>query len=248
MVNADSPVDLSRWKEYYIAHEIAHQWWGQAVTGATYHDQWVSEGLAQFAAVFYLKTKLGDRVFLNILKKFSQWTVKKSVRGPITLGSRLSYFDFMAFQAIVYNKTAVVLNLLRELLGDETFFQGLRQFYEIYKYRGVKTENFFRTMERVSGKNLQAFFKGWFESHLLPEVFAAHVLQKTDDAFVLKFRVNQTKDVFVFPLWLEWQEDGKTVRQMVVIDEKTKEFEFRTSVKPVKIKINPDKLVPGKFS
>jgi hypothetical protein len=103
-------------------------------------------------------------------------------------------------------------------------------------------------MESVSGKNLQAFFKGWFQSHTLPEVYTAHVLQKTDDAYVLKFRVNQTKDVFVFPLWLEWQENEKIVKQMVVIDEKTKEFEFRTAVKPAKIKINPDKLVPGKFS
>ncbi len=248
LVNADSPVDLSRWKEYYIAHEIAHQWWGQAVTGAEYHDQWVSEGLAQFAAVYYLKTKLGDRVFLSILKKFSQWTDKKSVFGPITLGSRLSYLDFKAFQAIVYNKTAVALNMLRDLLGDDTFFKGLRRFYETYKYREARTANFVSTMESVSGKNLRAFFKGWFQSHTLPEVYTAHVLQKTEDAYLLKFRVNQTKDVFVFPLWLEWRESDKTVRQMVVIDEKTKEFEFRTAVKPAKIKINPDKLVPGKFS
>ena len=248
LVNADSPVDLSRWKEYYIAHEIAHQWWGQAVTGAEYHDQWVSEGLAQFAAVYYLKTKLGDRVFLNILKKFSQWTNKKSVFGPITLGSRLSYLDFKAFQAIVYNKTAIALNMLRELLGDDLFFKGLRRFYETFRYGEARTAGFISVMESVSGKNLQPFFKGWFQSHVLPEVYTAHVLQKADDGYVLKFRVNQTKDVFIFPLWLEWQENKKVVKQMVVIDEKTKEFEFRMAVKPAEIKINPDKLVPGKFS
>jgi hypothetical protein len=248
LVNTDSPVDLSRWKEYYIAHEIAHQWWGQAVTGAEYHDQWVSEGLAQFAAIYYLKMKLGDRVFLNILKKFSQWTDKKSIYGPITLGSRLSYLDFMAFQAIVYNKTAVVLNMLREMLGDDLFFQGLRNFYETHKYREARTLSFVNAMERVSGKNLQVFFKGWFQSHTLPEVHTAHFVQKTNDVYILKFRVNQTKDVFVFPLWLEWRENKKIVKEMVVIDEKSEEFEFRTSVKPAKIKINPDKLVPGKFS
>ena len=58
---ANSPVDLSRFKEYYLAHEIAHQWWGQAMTWDGYHDQWLSEGLAQFAAVHYLRAKLGDR-------------------------------------------------------------------------------------------------------------------------------------------------------------------------------------------
>ncbi len=248
LVDADSPVDLSRWKEYYIAHEIAHQWWGQAVTGAEYHEQWLSEGLAQFAAVYYLKTKLGERVYLNILKKFSKWTDKKSVFGPIILGSRLSYLDFKAYQAIVYNKTAVVLNMLRDILGEEAFFQGLRTFFETYKYREARTANFIRTMEKISGLDLQAFFNGWFRSHMLPEVYAAHVLQKTDDGYILKLRLNQTKDVFVFPLWLEWRENEKTVKRMVIIDEKTEEFEFQMADKPARIKINPDKLVPGKFT
>jgi len=247
-VNPQSPVDLSRYKEYYLAHELAHQWWGQGVTWAEYHDQWLSEGLSQFAAIYYLKTKLGDRVFVNILKKFAQWTDKKSNYGPITLGSRLGALDFMAYQAIVYNKAAVALNMLRELLGDEVFFKGLRQFFEDYKYRAARTRNFVRVMETVAGQNLQAFFKGWFESHTLPEVYTAHVLQKSEEAYVLRFRVNQTRDVFVFPLWLEWEENGRPIKQKVVVNEKTKEFEFRLSSKPTKIKINPDQLVPGKFS
>ena len=48
-----SPIDLSRWREYFVAHEIAHQWWGQCVTWRTYHDQWLAEGLAQFSTILY---------------------------------------------------------------------------------------------------------------------------------------------------------------------------------------------------
>ncbi len=82
VVSRDSPVDLSRWKEYFLAHEIAHQWWGQGVTPGTYRDQWISEGMAQFAAALYLRRRYGEEVFASILKKFSHWTEKKSDKGP----------------------------------------------------------------------------------------------------------------------------------------------------------------------
>jgi aminopeptidase N len=246
-VNADSPVDLSRWKEYFIAHEIAHQWWGQAVTGERYHDQRLREGLAQFAAVYYLKAKLGERVYAGILKKFSQWTKKKSPWGPITLGSRLSYLDFIAYQAVVYNKSAVVLNMLLDLLGEETFFRGLQEFYKTYKYRSARTTHFIRTMEQASGRNLKPFFDGWFDSHRLPEVYVTHNVQKQDKDFVLKFKVSQPKDVFVFPLWVEWEENGEKVRNKLEVGSAAQEYEFRTVVRPAKVRINPDKFVPGDF-
>jgi aminopeptidase N len=247
-VNPDSPVDLSRYREYYIAHEIAHQWWGQAVTGERYRDQWLSEGLAQFAAVQYLKAKLGERTFAGLIRRFSQWTERKSKWGPITLGSRLSYLDFDAYQAIVYNKSAVALNMLLDLLGEEVFFKGLREFFEKYKYRSARTNNFIRSMEQVAGRDLKQFFKGWFDSHLLPEVHVARDIRKESDGFVLKFRVSQTRDVFVFPLWVEWEENGKKVRQKFEVSAATQEFEFHAASRPAKIKINPDKFVPGNFN
>ncbi len=82
VTSGDSPVDLSRWKEYFLAHELAHQWWGQGVTWGTYRDQWISEGMAQFAAAFYLRKRYGEEAFASILKKFSQWTKRSPSRGP----------------------------------------------------------------------------------------------------------------------------------------------------------------------
>jgi len=247
MMNPNSPVDLSRFREYFLAHEIAHQWWGQAVTWERYRDQWLSEGLAQFAAVQYLRAKLGERVYAGLIKKFSQWTERKSKWGPITLGSRLSYLDFTAYQAIIYDKSAVALNMLSDLLGEESFFKGLRGFFEKYKYRSARTANFIRSMEQASGRDLSQFFKGWFDSHLLPEVQVAHDSLKQGGDFVLRFKIHQIRDVFVFPLWLEWAENGKKIRQKVEVSQAAQEFEFRTTAKAVKIKINPDKFVPGNF-
>jgi hypothetical protein len=247
LVTANSPVDMPRFREYYLAHEIAHQWWGQAVTWERYRDQWLSEGLSQFAAALHVRAKFGEVAYAGILKKFSQWTERLADWGPITLGSRLSYLNFDAYQAIVYDKAAVALNMLRDLIGEEAFFRGLRGFFEKYKYRPARTNNFIQAMEQTSGRDLQAFFKGWFDTHVLPEIDAAPEILKRGDAYIVKIRVNQTRGNFVFPLWVQWEENKKTVRKMMEIGAATQEFEFPAAFRPARIKINPDRLVPGKF-
>jgi hypothetical protein len=242
-----SPVNLSRWREYFLAHEIAHQWWGQAVAGERYHDQWLSEGLAQFAAVSYLRAKLGEAVYAGIIKKFSQWTERKSRFGAVTLGSRLSYLDFEAYQALVYDKSAVALAMLRDLLGEDVFFKGLRTFIETYKFKPARTAHFIKIMETAAGRDLKAFFDGWFESYLLPEVRVASAVQTQGGEHVLRFRVTQRRGIFDFPLWVTWEEDGRKVRKMFEVKSAAQDFEFRTAGRPRRIRINPDKAVPGDF-
>ncbi len=246
LVPGRSPVDLSRWKEYFVAHEIAHQWWGQAVTWETYHDHWLSEGLAQFAAVQYLRKKHGDEVLETIFGKFSHWTEKKTKWGPIILGGRLTLLDTLAYQSIIYNKTTLVLNMLMEWLGEEPFYQGLQEFFRRHKYGAASTLDFIRTIERISGKNLDVFFQGWFESYSLPEVSVSHSIKKANGGYTLRLQIGQKK-VFIFPLWIEWIENGEKVKKMVIVDEANEEFEIRLEGKPRKIKVNPNSAVPGKF-
>lgn len=243
------PVDLTQWKEYFIAHEIAHQWWGQAVTWARYRDQWLSEGMAQFATALYLRSKYGEEAFSRILKRFASWTEKKSRFGPITLGSRLSYLDFEAYQAIIYNKSALVLNMLHDLLGDEVFFKGMREFQSQRRFSAAVTNHFRQAMEKASGRDLEAFFSLWFDSHLLPEVKARYSLVQGGEGPRLRILVEQGSPAFMFPLWVEWQEgkDKKWQRRMLVIDRKIQEFEFPLEDQLRRIRLNPDHAVPGQF-
>lgn len=242
-----SPVNLSRWKEFFIAHEIAHQWWGQGLTWGSYHDQWISEGLAQFASVLYLREKYGEGVYSQIMKKFSSWTRKKSKWGAITMGSRISYGDFEAFQAIIYNKTALVLNMLKDRLGEDVFFQALREFFGRHKYSAPRSRDFFETFEEFSGEDLDVFFKGWFESYQLPDIKVTHHVVRADQGYSLRLNVVQLKGTFDFPLWIEWKENGERIKKMVKVSNAVSEFVFDRGTKPEDIKINPDDWVPGKF-
>lgn len=248
MPSPNSPVDLSQWKDYFLAHEIAHQWWGQGVSGGTYRDQWLSEGMAQFAAILYLRSKYRDDAFAAILKKFSKWTEKKSGWGPITLGSRLSYVDFEAYQAIIYDKAALVLNMLLDMMGNETFFSGLREFFARHE-RGAATTGQFRTaMEKTSGRNLADFFDPWFNSYELPDVRVSRSVEHGASGSVLRFRVEQPGRFFVFPLWVSWKgASGETHREKVLVERRTQEFKLRAPGEVREVVINPDRAVPGRF-
>jgi hypothetical protein len=246
--NSKSPVDISQWKEYFLAHEIAHQWWGQGVSPARYRDQWISEGLAQFSSALYIQSQYGSDAFSGILKKFSKWTKKKAKWGAITLGSRLSFIDFQAYQAIIYDKSSLVLNMLRDFLGDQVFFSGLRQFFERYKYGAASTWEFKQVMESVSGRRLDDFFTAWFDSHRLPEVRVTYRHEKREGGDILRVRVEQSGDAFVFPLGIEWRgREGDTHREKVIVENRSQDFELPIAGEPKKVRVNPDEAVPGRF-
>ncbi len=245
--NPDSPVELFRYREYAIAHEIAHQWWGQAVTWDRYRDQWLSEGLAQFAAARYIRERQGERAYLAILKRFAQYSKRYSDYGPITLGSRISYLDFNAYQAVIYDKSAVALQMLSDLVGEDVFFRGLREFQQSFRFRSARTVHFVRSLESASGRDLSGFFKGWFDSHLLPDVRVDSEVLKRGDAFVLTLRISQATGPFVFPLWIAWTENGAVERRRIEVNAADQTFEFARPFRPAKVKVDPDGLVPGRF-
>ncbi len=243
----DSPVYLSDWEEYFLAHEIAHQWWGQAITWGSYRDLWLSEGLSQMATVLFLRHKYGERAYASILKKLVHSTEKKSDKGPIVLGSRLSYIEYEAYQAIVYNKATLALLMLKDLVGDEAFFAGLREFFAAHRYGPARTGTFIRAMEKSAGRDLGSFFDGWFYAYELPDVESTTVEERVGEAYQLRVRLSQKNGPFVFPLTVEWTVDGRRGRERVIVDEPDKEIILATELHGAKVRLNPDRAVPGRF-
>ncbi|MCP2620088.1 hypothetical protein NLC35_02445 [Candidatus Aminicenantes bacterium AC-334-K16] len=247
LLKIHSPVDLSRWKGYFLAHEIAHQWWGQALSWETYHNQWLSEGMAQFASILYLKEKYGVKAYRQIIKNLTKAVNEKADIGPITMGSRLSFLDFEAYQTIVYNKSALALFMLKELVGEEEFFLRLRNFFNDYKYKAARTEDFFRYFKDLGSLPLAEFKKRWFDGYRLPVVYIYYSIDDDTDPVKLNIEVTQAQNWFPFPLKVKWEVEGREAVEVILVKERFAKISFSLTASPKKLKFNPWREIPGKF-
>jgi aminopeptidase N len=144
-----------------IAHEIAHQWFGDSVSGATWADLWLSEGFATYFAGLFIQRYEGEEVFQEYMKNAAKtvFTYEKSTRGPIY--DRDTEDLMKLLNANTYQKGAWVLHMLRSYLGDEAFFRGIRNYYNAHKNSTATTEDLIEELEKASGKPLSNFFARW---------------------------------------------------------------------------------------
>ena len=223
LVWRNDPASFSNFPEFFIAHEMAHQWWGQAVGWRNYHEQWLSEGFAQYFAALYAQHLRGDEAFNGVMRQLRRWGVDQSDQGPIYLGYRLGHIrnESRVFRALVYNKSAAVLHMLRRLVGDEAFFTGVRRFYRTMRFKKAGTEDFRAAMEAASGRPLERFFERWIYGSTLPRLKFSYVVDGKD----VVLRTEQLGDeLFDLPLVVSLQyADRKAAEVVIPITERSVE-------------------------
>ena len=144
-----------------IAHEIAHQWFGDSVTEATWSDLWLSEGFATYFAGLFLQHYESEEAFQNYMKNAAAqvFEYEKKTRTPIFDPDTEDLMDLL--NANNYQKGAWVLHMLRSSLGDEVFFRAIRDYYRTHERRTATTEDLRAALEKASGRNLRPFFTRW---------------------------------------------------------------------------------------
>jgi hypothetical protein len=181
-VSASPPVELF-FQDVLQAHEVAHQWWGNRVTVATYRDLWLMEALANYSALLYLEKRKGSHSVELMLDSYRADLLNKSTSGqivdstgPIVLGPRLENSqEPRAWQSIIYGKGSWIMQMLRRRMGDERFFSMLAELMARYGGKEVSTEDFRELAAKFlppksDDPKLEAFFAQWVYGTGIPSL------------------------------------------------------------------------------
>ena len=227
---------ISKGIEELMAHEIAHQWFGDAVTEKSFAHLWLSEGFATFMTNVYLENKYGvdtlkKRLIADRAKVFR--FEKLRLTPVVDTAVKSNYMQLL--NANSYQKGGWVLHMLRRKLGDTLFWKGIRNYYTKYNEANANTDDLRRVMELASGQNLQQFFKQWLYTPGHPQL--GITWKYIADKGVVELNITQKQNtLFEFPLEIMLDNQLHTVN---IKDKNTTAQVFVTG-KPSSIKIDPD--------
>jgi Peptidase family M1 domain/Carboxypeptidase regulatory-like domain len=253
-------------------HEVSHQWWGHAVNWASYHDQWLSEGFAEFSAGLFLQQAVGkdwrkdyiefwDRLRLRILDK-NNFGVAPNDAGPLWMGLRLiSPRSQNAYQNVVYPKGAYVLQMLRSMMynpqdQDKAFIAMMHDFVESHRERAATTETFKFVAEKHMSKlmdlekngRLDWFFNEWVYGTQVPRYHLEYHVAPAESGKV-KLHVAITESevdehfAMLVPVFADFGNGMVLVAQVGIGGNTTRNVDLLLPAQPKKVALNAYKEI-----
>ena len=193
-----------------IAHELAHQWWGDALTPQSYIDIWLNEGFATYFDALFREYKYGREAYDNQMEALKTNMNKDGSLAYPVYDPPEQYL----FGNAVYNKGAWVLHMLRHETGDALFKKICQTYFETYKYLNVTSADFIRLTEDISGRSFDAFFDQWLNYGGLPTLIA----RWSQEGDLLTFSIDQYQEEPVYQFNLDVLIEGMTKDTLIQMD------------------------------
>ncbi len=232
----------TRWRNVVI-HEIAHQWFGNAVTEYDWDDIWLSEGFATYFTLLFIEHEYGRDEFVEGLKS-SQIRVddfyQKNPKYTIIHDNLKDMKDVTSSQT--YQKGSWILHMLRGMIGTDTFWKGIKTYYKEHQDLNATTADFKRVMEEVSGRDLTVFFEQWLYKPGTLNLKGNWKYNKRKSEITVALNQVQ-KDGSIFEMPLEIEIDfGNNKKQVEVIQIKGKSnsFQLKVTSEPKNIVVDPN--------
>jgi len=223
-----------------LAHEIAHQWFGDAVTEGDWHHIWLSEGFATYLEAVYMAEEMRRRSLAESMARSRSRVTAYYQRNPKPLVDTTITNLRRLLSTNSYQKGAWVLHMLRNKLGDELFWKGIQKYYADFKNGNALTDDFRKVMEQTAGQNLDIFFEQWVFTAGHPVL--SYSDQYLPDEKTMEFKVIQHQDrPFNFDLVVGFElADGSVSTRVVEINRADHTFKIPLDKQPVKIILDPD--------
>lgn len=236
-----------------LANGIAHQWWGVSVSPATKDDWWLSDGFSRYSEAMYVENAAGAAGLEEAVKDMSVGALAYDT-VPLSSASKLDIFS-TEFQSLTTDKGAMILHMLRWVLGEDKFNKAMRDFASQYAGKSATTDDFRDVAEKAYGDQLTWFFSQWLDSTGAPEFKVKYTTYRLGGAaaqnpkeektpgFRVTGEISQDLDLFRMPVDLRIDTDGKTENKRIEVVGTNSPFTIETFGRPRKIKVDPDNRV-----
>jgi aminopeptidase N len=234
-------------EENTIAHELAHQWFGDMITCRSWSELWLNEGFAQYSTALYLERRYGANSYWAYMNsQFNQAQTTQNVLGNPDTTIVRNLFN----SALVYSKGSSVLHMLRHVLGDSVFFRSLHTYATDLKlkYSSAVTRDFQSICERVSGKNLNYFFQEWIYGEGYPVYNYSWDWKSLGDSSVIILDIGQINGrsnpvFFTMPIDIRITAEGRDTALTVLNDAQQQRFIIKSNEKPSAVSLDPDNWI-----
>src|SRR5271165_5410369 len=233
-----------------LANAIAHQWWGVSVSPATKDDWWLVDGFSRYSEAMYVESAAGAAGLEEAIKDMSVGALAYD-NIPLSSASKLDPFS-TEFQSLVTDKGAMILHMLRWVLGEDKYLKTMREFAETYSGKSATMDDFRAIAEKYYGEQLTWFFSQWLDSTGAPEFKLKYTTYRLGGAasqvpkeektpgFRVTGEITQDLDLFRMPVDLRIDTDGKTENQRIEVVGTTSPFSIETFGRPRRIAIDSD--------
>ncbi len=244
----DDSARLTRSMDGLIAHELAHQWFGDLMTCRDWSHIWLNEGFATYMEAVYQEHQFGrDDLIHDMLQNHKQVLAADGGEGKKPVVSRLYNDPNGVFGYRPYAKGASVLHMLRNELGDDTFWKAITAYATRHQNKVVETNDLLRTAEEVSGKSLEKFFDQWLYHTGFPALSIEYAWE--NDQKLAKVTVRQTQEVtdatplFVFSTSIAFHGEGTVHVEPVSISDESHTFYVALEERPAFVRFDPESFV-----
>lgn len=235
-----------------LANAIAHQWWGVSVSPATKDDWWLSDGFSRYSEAMYVENAAGAAGLEEAVKDMSVGALAYDT-VPLSSASKLDIFS-TEFQSLATDKGAMILHMLRWVLGEDKYNKTMREFATEFAGKSASMDDFKAIAEKNYGDQLTWFFSQWLDSTGAPEFKLKYTTyrlggnyskespaqQERSPGFRVTGEITQDLDLFRMPVDLRIDTDGKTENKRIEVVGTTSPFSIETFGRPRRIAIDPD--------
>ena len=234
---------LGGFGDWLTAHELAHQWFGDMITCRNWPDIWLNEGFATFCELVYEEHKYGEGNYWGGIN--SDMASAKATTASVYVSDSESVGSLFDWNR-VYAKGAIVLHMLRHVLGDSTFFHSMYNYATdpAFRFNTAATADFEAVCESTSGKSLSYFFNEWVYGHRYPHYSTGWTADSTGNGYVLTVGVSQTTGTtnptfFTMPVDFKIVASGWDTTVVFFNDARTQTFSLTIPYKPLSIQLDP---------